>query len=524
MTMTQWGLAGSRHDARGRRLSRGAAAVMALGIVVLWLGCSPAAVAHPMQLHRVVGVHKASSVSTSHAKARAVSSAHHARKGTARKALSKGAAVKKSQTRTGSAPRKANVPAGRSDARARLRHPRHPAHVDEHEPPALHRVSASRRYRGHSARLGRSEVAASSTTEETTHSVLPVSSRDNERVVSRPLTVNDFARAASTPAATETSVFASGQSHPDEDVSSVPARVGDTSLKLQPARQTAVLARVEAAPSESEHGSAHHTAPSDLVGEPIQAPERTVRSADAEADSDEAGLRAPSRQELMTEVEQPMVLPGLYRNGRLVVPPPLRGTREILVHQNTMADEEGLQRVEDDADLRHMRATRQLIDFPENASLHLNSNLADNHRCARPWAVRFASDIARAYYARFHEPLQINSAVRTVSYQVRLQRVNGNAAGVRGDVASPHLTGEALDFGKHGMSVQEIAWMRLYLMPLMRGGKLDVEEEFQQACFHISVYRTYLPASKRRSVARREEAQLSEPRVPKTARREDQVQ
>ena len=226
----------------------------------------------------------------------------------------------------------------------------------------------------------------------------------------------------------------------------------------------------------------------------------------------------------MTEVEQPMVLPGLYRNGRLVVPPPLRGTREILVHQNTMADEEGLQRVEDDADLRHMRATRQLIDFPENASLHLNSNLADNHRCARPWAVRFASDIARAYYARFHEPLQINSAVRTVSYQVRLQRVNGNAAGVRGDVASPHLTGEALDFGKHGMSVQEIAWMRLYLIPLMRGGKLDVEEEFQQACFHISVYRTYLPASKRRSVARREEAQLSEPRVPKNAPREDQVQ
>lgn len=302
----------------------------------------------------------------------------------------------------------------------------------------------------------------------------------------------------------------------------MPARAGDISLKPQPAKQTAELPRVEAAASESEHGSAHRTAPSDLVGEPIQAPERTVRSADAEDGSDEAGLRSASRQELMTEVEQPMVLPGLYRNGRLVVPAPLRGTREILIHQNTMADDEGLQRVEDDADLRHMRATRQLVDFSENASLHLNPNLADNHRCARPWAVRFASDIARAYYARFHEPLQINSAVRTVSYQVRLQRVNGNAAGVRGDVASPHLTGEALDFGKHGMSVKEIAWMRLYLLPLMRGGKLDVEEEFQQACFHISVYRTYLPASKRRSVVRREEAQLSEPRVPKTAPRVDQ--
>lgn len=513
MMMTQWWLAERQHDARGGRLSRGAAAVLTLGIVVLWLGSAAAAVAHSMPLHRVVAVHRVSSVSTSHARAHAVSSGHHARKGTARKASSKGATVKTSQRRTGSAQRKANVAAERSGALARTRHPRHTAQVVDHEPPALHRVSASRRRRGHSARLVRSEIAERSKTEEMTHSLQPVSAGDSEPAANTPLTVHDFEHAASNPAATVTNVFASGQSHPDEDVSATPAKAGDPSL-----------ARVEAAPSAGEHRSAHRTAPSDLVGEPDQAPERTVRSADAEADSDEVGLPAPSRQELMTEVEQPMVLPGLYRNGRLVVPPPLRGTREILVHQNTMADDEGLQRVEDDADLRHMRATRQLIDFPESASLHLNPELAGNRRCARPWAVRFASDIARAYYARFHEPLQINSAVRTVSYQVRLQRVNGNAAGVRGDVASPHLTGEALDFGKHGMSVKEIAWMRLYLLPLMRGGKLDVEEEFQQACFHISVYRTYLPASKRRSVVRREEAQLSEPRVPKTAPREDQDQ
>ena len=33
--------------------------------------------------------------------------------------------------------------------------------------------------------------------------------------------------------------------------------------------------------------------------------------------------------------------------------------------------------------------------------------------------------------------------------------------------------------------------MRDYLLPLMRAGKIDVEEEFQQSCFHISVYRSY---------------------------------
>ncbi len=35
--------------------------------------------------------------------------------------------------------------------------------------------------------------------------------------------------------------------------------------------------------------------------------------------------------------------------------------------------------------------------------------------------------------------------------------------------------------------------MRAYLQPLIDQGKIDVEEEFQQACFHISVYKAYVP-------------------------------
>jgi hypothetical protein len=34
--------------------------------------------------------------------------------------------------------------------------------------------------------------------------------------------------------------------------------------------------------------------------------------------------------------------------------------------------------------------------------------------------------------------------------------------------------------------------MRAYLLPLQTAGKIDVEEEFQQSCFHISVYRSYM--------------------------------
>jgi hypothetical protein len=96
--------------------------------------------------------------------------------------------------------------------------------------------------------------------------------------------------------------------------------------------------------------------------------------------------------------------------------------------------------------------------------------------------------------------------VRTVDFQVQLLRVNGNAAPAEGDTASPHLTGQAVDIAKHALSRAEIAWMRDYLLPLIEQGTVDVEEEFQQACFHVSVYRRYAPlppAAKRTLVATR---------------------
>lgn len=514
--MTQWGLAARQHNARGRTLSRGAAVMTALSVVVLWLGCSAIAVAHPMQMRRMSIARQSSSVNQRHAKPHAGASRAHAANNWAKS--TKGASVKSRQSSNGVAQRKANGPVGKTAARSRTRHPKHPVQVDDQVLPVFHSASASRR-RGHNSSLARPRIAAAEP--------LPAPSTDTAQTTSTPLTVNDFLHAAKSPApvvAPESGIVATGESHPDEDISSTPLHPAAASAKPLQTKQPAVLARVEAAPAATTRTPVEHAAPSDLVATPALAAETSTHTDPAAEDSEGAAFRSPSRQELMAEVEQPMVLPGLYRNGRLVVPAPLRGTREILVHQNMMADDEGLQRVQDDADLRRMRSTRQLIDFPESASLHVNPDLASDRRCARPWAVRFASDVARAYYARFHEPLQVNSAVRTVAYQVRLRRVNGNAAGITGEAASPHLTGEALDFGKRGMSLQEIAWMRGYLLPLMRGGKLDVEEEFQQACFHISVYRAYLPASKRRAVVRREEAQLSEPRVPKIASRVDQVQ
>jgi hypothetical protein len=172
--------------------------------------------------------------------------------------------------------------------------------------------------------------------------------------------------------------------------------------------------------------------------------------------------------------------------------PPLRGSHESLVRQNQRADQEGLARIQDDADILALLRHGLLVSLPVSSGLHADPRLPANRRYCRPFTAHFLADLSHAYYARFHSSLQVNSAVRTVEYQRHLLRVNGNAAPADGDIASPHLTGATIDIGKKGLNNQQIEWMRNYLVPLESAGKLDVEEEFYQACFHISVYQNYL--------------------------------
>ena len=212
--------------------------------------------------------------------------------------------------------------------------------------------------------------------------------------------------------------------------------------------------------------------------------------------SDRSRLRS-----IQQDAATPLLLPGLRvstlydSRGRLVVPPPLYGSHENLLHQNEMANRDGLDRIRDDADLLDLRRQQKLVALPENDALRVDARLPENRRFSRPWTATFLAVLARDHYANFHQPLQVDSAVRTVEFQQRLTHTNGNAAPSTGDTASPHLTGQAVDIAKHGLSITEIAWMRAYLQPLIAEGKIDVEEEFQQACFHISVYKNYVPAN-----------------------------
>lgn len=188
------------------------------------------------------------------------------------------------------------------------------------------------------------------------------------------------------------------------------------------------------------------------------------------------------------------------------MPPPLRGSLDSLERQNEKAEAEGLERIEDEDDLADRIARKLLVPVPTSAALTVNGNLPENHRYCRPWAARFLADLARAHAEQFHQPLEVSSAVRTVAYQKHLMRVNGNAAPAEGDVVSPHLTGSTIDIAKSGLGRQEIGWIRTWLMPLQLAGKIDVEEEFRQACFHITVYQNYVPGQSVGSVARAKDA------------------
>ncbi|WP_188759293.1 DUF5715 family protein [Edaphobacter acidisoli] len=253
-----------------------------------------------------------------------------------------------------------------------------------------------------------------------------------------------------------------------------------------------------AQPETAAHAEEHADAP-----QPVR---RSRRSRHAKAVPVSTPDReTPRTHETETAYAAPAPTPVVLYNkrGRLIIPPPLRGSHEILVHQNEVADQDGLTRIQNDEDLMEMRDKGLLVAVPTSAALEVDSRLPDNRRYCRPWVARFLVNLARAHYARFHTPLQVNSAVRTVDFQEHLIHINGNAAPAEGDTASPHLTGQAVDLAKHGLSRTEIAWMRGYLLPLAQEGKIDVEEEFKQSCFHISVYKTYVPSDStpRRSIA-----------------------
>ena len=175
----------------------------------------------------------------------------------------------------------------------------------------------------------------------------------------------------------------------------------------------------------------------------------------------------------------------------LIWNPLLRGSHDSLVRQNEEIDRLGLPRIADDQQLELLEERQELVPIQETRSLRIHPQLELKNRYCRPWTLEFLHDLSNAYYEEFHQPIQVNSAVRTIEQQHRLRRHNRNAAPEAGETASSHLAGLTVDLSKRGLSHHEKKWINAYLLSLKDQGLIEPAEERRQAVFHIMVSERY---------------------------------
>jgi hypothetical protein len=171
--------------------------------------------------------------------------------------------------------------------------------------------------------------------------------------------------------------------------------------------------------------------------------------------------------------------------------PVFRPSHESLLLQNAEIDRMDLPRIHDDAELRQLVASGDLVPIEESDSLRIEHRLDPSRRYCRPWTRDFLEDLSQSYYNQFHSQIQVNSAVRTVLVQKKLRRHNRNAAPIDGDTASSHLAGITVDIQRRGMTREQIKWVEQYLLPLKAQGMVEPEEERHQWVFHIAVSGRY---------------------------------
>ena len=164
-----------------------------------------------------------------------------------------------------------------------------------------------------------------------------------------------------------------------------------------------------------------------------------------------------------------------------------RASHESLLIQNAEIDRLELPRIEDETELEALKADGSLLEIISGEMLRFDPRLDPSRRYCRPWTRDFVGDLSQAFYNRFHQQIQVNSAVRTVKVQKKLRRHNRNAAPADGDTASSHLAGVTVDLQRRGMSKDQIRWMEHYLFYMKALGLVEPEEERHQWVFHIMV-------------------------------------
>jgi hypothetical protein len=178
------------------------------------------------------------------------------------------------------------------------------------------------------------------------------------------------------------------------------------------------------------------------------------------------------------------------RTRRVRWNPILRGSYESMLRQNEEIDRLELPRIADEVELAELEARHDLVPIEETDGVHIAIREA-SHRYCRPWTHTFLQDLGEAFHKEFQQPIQVNSAVRTMEYQRKLRRRNRNAAPEAGEIASSHLGGLTVDINKRGLSRRQHKFIVDYLFNLREEGIIEVAEERRQPVFHVMISDRY---------------------------------
>ena len=162
----------------------------------------------------------------------------------------------------------------------------------------------------------------------------------------------------------------------------------------------------------------------------------------------------------------------------------LHPTHQSLILQNQMINQMGLERIGDEHRLYYLVETGVLVALPITDAVKIAPSLPSNRRYTLPMVTPFLVKLASEYYAEFHQPLMVDSAVRPVTVQKRLRRFNRCAAPIHGETASSHEAGATIDLSRR-MNKRQTRWLESKLTYYYAIGWVIVEEE--RRCFHIMV-------------------------------------
>lgn len=168
--------------------------------------------------------------------------------------------------------------------------------------------------------------------------------------------------------------------------------------------------------------------------------------------------------------------------------PILKGSFESQQRQYAVALHYDMIHIVDDAHLEEMVSSGQLVKIPDTVGIKTDERLPENLRYVLPHVADYLIILGRDFYNKFGTEIQINSAVRTIAYQIGLRGRNRNAAPVVGERRTSHTTGATIDIAKLPLTKEQLTWIRNHLVAKEINFMMEATEEHRQAVFHVMIF------------------------------------